>query len=600
MAAIATLALVAATGLGAAADRPAQASPAAGAAVPGELLVGFREGTGSRGRAEAARDAGAAPASPPPAPGVARLRVEEGTSTAEAMAVLADDPAVAWVQPNRYRLPTAAPDDPWFPDLWGLQNRGQVVNGIAGLPGADADVLAAWALVAGGADPLVAVVDTGIAFDHPDLAGAIATNPGESGGGRESNGVDDDGNGFVDDWRGWDFADGDNAPDDADGHGTLVAGTVAARVGNGAGVAGSRAAPGCCRCAWSGRGGATDADIAAAFTYAARLGADVVNASLGGPGASPVIDAAIAAAPGTLFVFPSGNAAKDNDAAPDYPCATDEPNAICVAATDQRDLPAGFSSWGRTSVDLAAPGVNMLSTGLNDEGGPDYRLAAGTSISAPYVAGAAALMLRADATLTASELRDALLRGAEPLPALAGTSVTGARLNVLRSLQIALGQPPQGSPAPAEPIEPAVDDEDDPGTRPLRSGGGRRRAGADRAAPRVTGVRTGALDRPGDPAPAGVRGRPGERHGAPAGAERPARRPSGAPPRAARRRPEPRPGTAGPGALPGRGAGAGRGRERRDGGPLDHAAARRRQKANRPGPGGREPAGSAARVTSPA
>jgi subtilisin family serine protease len=455
--------------------------------VPGELLVGFREGTGSRGRAEAAREAGAATAAPPPVPGVVRLRVEEGTSTADAMAVLADDPAVAWVQPNRYRLPTAAPDDPWFPELWGLQNRGQVVNGTAGLAGADADVVAAWEMVVGGAEPLVAVVDTGIAFDHPDLADAIATNPGESGGGRESNGADDDGNGFVDDWRGWDFADDDNAPDDANGHGTLVAGTIAARVGNAAGVAGVSGGARVLPLRVVGAGGATDADIAAAFTYAARLGADVVNASLGGPGVSPVIDAAIAAAPQTLFVFPSGNAAKDNDVAPDYPCATDEPNAICVAATDQHDQPAAFSSWGAESVDLAAPGVNVLSTGLNDEGRPDYRLAAGTSISAPYVAGAAALMLRADPTLTTAELRDALLRGAEPLPALAGTSVTGARLSVLRSLQIALGQAPQGSPTPVEPgVEP---EEDDLGTRPLSSGGGTRRAGTDRAAPRVTGLR---------------------------------------------------------------------------------------------------------------
>jgi subtilisin family serine protease len=488
-AAFATLALVAVTGLGAAADRPAQASPAAGAAVPGELLVGFREGTGSRGRAEAVRDAGAAPASPPPAPGVARLRVDEGTSTAAAMAVLEDDPAVAWVQPNRYRLPTAAPNDPWFPELWGLQNRGQLVNGTVGLPGADADVVAAWDLVVGGADPLVAVVDTGIAVDHPDLAGAIATNPGESGGGRESNGVDDDGNGFVDDWRGWDFADHDNDAADTNGHGTLVAGTIAARVGNGAGVAGVSGGARVLPLRVVGQAGATDADIAAAFTYAARLGADVVNASLGGPGNSPVIDAAIAAAPHTLFVFPAGNAAKDNDVAPDYPCATDEPNAVCVAATDQNDLPAGFSSWGAKSVDLAAPGVNLLSTGLNDAGGPDYRLASGTSISAPYVAGATALMLRADATLTPTELRNALLLGAEPLPALAGTSVTGARLNVLRSLQIALDQSPQASPS-GEPADPAIDpDEDDLGTRPLRSGDGTRRVGADRAAPRVTGLR---------------------------------------------------------------------------------------------------------------
>jgi subtilisin family serine protease len=490
LAAISSLALISATAIGAAADPAPQATASlpssAGTSVPGELLVGFEDGTGARARAAVAEDAGTAPVDAPPAPDVAHLRVEPGTSTKEATAALAADPAVAWVQPNRLRQPAVVPDDAWFPDQWGLQNGGQVVNGLPGTPGADADVVAAWDMVVGGPEPLVAVVDTGIAADHPDLAGSVATNPGETGGGRESNGIDDDRNGFVDDWRGWDFASGDNDPADTDGHGTLVAGTLAARVGNGVGVAGVSGGARVLPLRVVGPNGATDADIAAAFTYAGKRGARVVNASLGGPGISPVIDAAIAGAPNTLFVFPAGNSAKDNDVAPDYPCATAEPNAICLAATDQNDLPAAFSSWGVESVDLAAPGVNVLSAGLDAEGGPDYRMASGTSVAAPFAAGAAALMLRADPSLTPAELRDALLQGAEPLPQLAGTSVTGARLNVLRSLQIALGQSPQASHTPLPPADPTLAPDDEAVNRPLRSRAGARRAGA---APRVSAVR---------------------------------------------------------------------------------------------------------------
>ncbi|MDX6555200.1 MAG: thermitase, partial [Miltoncostaeaceae bacterium] len=486
---IAIVAASATTGLSSA--PAAQLAPATGETVPGEVLVGFVPGTSSSDRAEVARDADAAPSAPPPAPGVAQLTVDPGTSTAAAIDALEDDPAVAWVQPNYVRMPAGMPDDAWFPEQWGIQNRGQVVNGTGGAAGADADVAAAWDLVPGGSDPLVAVVDTGVALDHPDLASTIATNPGESGGGREANGIDDDGNGLVDDWRGWDFADDDDVPADPNGHGTLVAGTIAARANNGVGVAGVSGGARILPLRVVGPTGATDADIAAAFTYAARRGARVVNASLGGPGASPAMDAAMAAAPETLFVLPAGNAAKDDDVSPDYPCATTAPNAICVAATDQDDGMASFSSWGAVSVDLAAPGVNIISTGIDETGAADYRLANGTSVATPFVAGTAALLLRADPTLTTAQLKTALLAGAEPLAQLAGTSVTGGRLNALRSVQAALGLPLQGSDVIVDLTDPIAVPEDDPGLgeqRPLRGDGGTRAAAADRAAPRVTGL----------------------------------------------------------------------------------------------------------------
>ena len=474
-------------------ERAAAAAPSA-SAVPGEVLVGLRPGTGGRARAEAARRAGARIVGRAPAPGVMRLRVDAG-GFAAALADLRADPAVAWAEPNRYRRLAVAPNDPLFPQLWGLQNRGQTVNGLAGLPGADIDAVAAWDLVPSGPAPLVAVVDTGIALDHPDLTAGIATNPGEQGDGRESNGVDDDGNGLVDDWRGWDFVDGDNDPSDPDGHGTHVAGTLGARSGNGTGGSGVAGSARLLPLRVAGPHGASDADIAAAFAYAGRRGARVVNASLGGPGASTAIDVAMLAFPETLFVFPAGNAAHDNDVIPEYPCASAVPNAICVAATDQSDGLAAFSGFGATSVHLGAPGTNVLSTA---PGAVDpYRVATGTSVAAPHVAGTAALLLQAAPEASTAQVRDALLVGVDPLPALAGRTVTGGRLNALRSLQALLGLPLGGSPPPALTADSDEDPPAAPGAdptpadpepeaapagevRPLRAGSGARRPGPGR------------------------------------------------------------------------------------------------------------------------
>ena len=193
------------------------------------------------------------------------------------------------------------------------------------------------------------------------------SNAGESGGGRESNGVDDDHNGFVDDVRGWDFTDDGNDPSDGFGHGTHVAGTIGAQGGNGIGVAGVN---------WdtsimpvkvlTDQGWGTQADVAAGFVYAAANGAKVVNASLGGGGDSQVMTDAVRGAPDTLFVVSAGNSHSDNDTGSMAPCTIPSDNLICVAATDKHDALAGFSSYGAQSVDLAAPGVDIVSTAVGD------------------------------------------------------------------------------------------------------------------------------------------------------------------------------------------------------------------------------------------
>jgi subtilisin family serine protease len=424
--------------------------PAASAqteAAAGEVIVRFGAGADSSERADARRSVGAELERTLPVSGLELLVLPEGRSVSGSVGRLQDSPDVAYAEPNFYRGSGATPNDPYFPDLWGLQSVGQPVHGGFGAPDADIDAPEAWDSTTGSANVIVAVVDSGIDQDHPDLRDNTWTNPGETGAGRESNGRDDDGNGRVDDWRGWDWVEGDNSPADANGHGTHVAGTIAARGNDGAGVAGV---------SWRTRlmalrvlgadGSGTVADIVSAYGYASRNGAAVVNASLGGSGLSRSEADAIAAARNTLFVVAAGNGGDDgvgddNDAAPFYPCNHGASNLVCVAATGREDALARFSNFGTSSVDLAAPGTNVVSA----QPGGSYAFYSGTSMATPHVAGAAALVLAARPGARPTEVRQALLDGAERRPTLAGKLATGARLNARGALD---GSPPQSPPVP--------------------------------------------------------------------------------------------------------------------------------------------------------
>jgi subtilisin family serine protease len=301
------------------------------------------------------------------------IEIPEGQSASDAIARYERDPLVAYAEPNGVWRSQATPNDPHLSKLWGLHNTGQAVRGVVGTADADIDATEAWDFTTGSSNVVVAVVDSGIQYGHPDLAPNIWANPGESGSGKETNGIDDDGNGYVDDWRGWDWTSGselvpgsgDNDPLDLNGHGTHVAGTIGARGNDAYGVAGV---------SWDvklmplrvlDRDGVGEFWSAAkAFAYAGQKGAHVVNASLGGDGAPQVVSDAIASAPNTLFVVAAGNDASNNDATPQYPCAYTHSNIVCVAASTSHDELSSFSNWGATSVDLAAPGSNVLSTFL--------------------------------------------------------------------------------------------------------------------------------------------------------------------------------------------------------------------------------------------
>ncbi|MEM7249062.1 MAG: S8 family serine peptidase [Acidobacteriota bacterium] len=389
--------------------------------VAGELLVKFAPSTLAARRVEL-RDRVGAQAAQPLFGGSECLALSAGTSVADAVALLADEPDVLYAEPNYLVSIAAVPNDPLFHQLYGLNNTGQT----GGSTDADIDAPEAWDRTVGSHDVVVAVVDTGVNLAHADLAANLWTNPGEI----PNNGVDDDHNGFVDDDRGWDFINGDNNPGDDQGHGTHVAGTIGAIGDNGIGVTGVCWDVSIMPVKFLGRDGRGPIDAAIeAIAYAVDNGATISNHSWGFFGDSQALGDAVQAASdaGHLMVVAAGNNRSDLDrpGSPGFrPASYDVPGLIAVAATDHRDELASFSNFGLETVDLAAPGVEILSTEL-----VDYERKSGTSMATPHVAGTAALIESVcpgiDRDLTTSLLFD----NVEPLPDLEGKTVTGGRLN---------------------------------------------------------------------------------------------------------------------------------------------------------------------------
>jgi subtilisin family serine protease len=278
-----------------------------------------------------------------------------------------------------------------------------------------------------GADATVAIVDSGVDLGHPDLAPNLWTNAGEIPG----NGTDDDNNGYVDDVHGYDFVDGDGSPQDANGHGTHVAGIVGARGGNGLGVAGV---------AWrarlmavrvlDGEARGTTSDVAQGIRYAVDNGARIVNLSLAGPMSTPDLEDAVRYAQdrGVLIVVAAGNDGHDLASAPTFPAGYGEDNVLGVAATTRDGDLSGVSDYG-PGADLAAPGEEILSTALG--GGYEWRT--GTSMAAPQVAGALVLLAAARPDLDGNGLRAALLGGVRHtgLPVETGGLDAGAALKAV-------------------------------------------------------------------------------------------------------------------------------------------------------------------------
>lgn len=386
------------------------------------------------------------------------------------------------------------PNDPYFSDQWQYNNTGQIVpgpqfdptgeisyetlghvGGAAGTPGDDISAGQAWSIVRGDPnanDPskeiVVAVLDSGIDPTHPDLVNELWTNPREI----PNNGIDDDGDGFVDDVNGWNFVAGNNNITDDNGHGTHVSGIIGAQGNNGIGVTGViqtvKILP---VKIGSAQGTLTTIDIINGIQYVTTLkneGVNIVvaNGSFGGTDFpfNRVENDAVSrmGQAGTLFTVAAGNDAADLDPSQSFPgkFSLNQPNVITVAATDNNDQIAFFSNIGATSVDIAAPGLNILSTfptydvGTYLQNGTlipsntlDYGYDSGTSMAAPMVAGAIALMKAAKPDASMMELKNALLAGADHIAALdkpidAGSPLvsTAGRLNVYKAILNLLNQ----------------------------------------------------------------------------------------------------------------------------------------------------------------
>ncbi|OQY42555.1 MAG: hypothetical protein B6242_16030 [Anaerolineaceae bacterium 4572_78] len=339
---------------------------------------------------------------------------------------LSTDSCIEYVEPNYIIRLDNTPNDPDFNQLWGLDK---------------ISATTAWDIRTE-SSIIIAVIDTGIDYTHPDLAANMWVNQGEI----PNNGIDDDGNGYIDDIYGYDFANGDGEPLDDHFHGTHCAGTIAAIGNNGTGVVGVN---------WSakimalkffkldsfGRPSGKISDAISAIEYATSMGAKITSNSWGGGPESQALSDAIqfAQQKGALFIAAAGNKSVNTDRYSHYPSGYDLSNIISVAATDQYDALSEFSNYGATSVDLGAPGTDIYSTVPNGS----YGTLSGTSMATPHVAGLAGLLWSHNPSWTYRKVRDKILSSVEPLSSLAGKTVSGGRLNAYKALADGTTPPPQ-------------------------------------------------------------------------------------------------------------------------------------------------------------
>jgi subtilisin family serine protease len=352
------------------------------------------------------------------------LRFPEGETVdlAQIAQDLTHDRRVQAVEANLiYRLDATVPNDPDFPRLYGLRNEGA----SSGVVGADLGMTTAWDYSTGSSSVVIGIIDSGVDFNHPDLAANIWKNPGESGvdssgQDRSTNGVDDDGNGYVDDWQGWDFFNNDNNPMDDNSHGTHVAGTIGGQGNNGRGVVGVNWSVSMVPIKVFSASGESSADVLIkGIDYATSLGVVATNNSWGGGAFSDAMLAAIqrAQSRNILFVAAAGNNSSNNDAVAHYPSSYDVPNIIAVASTDRRDLLSSFSNYGVKSVHVAAPGSDIWSTTPNNS----YGLKSGTSMATPHVTGLVALLKSRYPELDAQGLKNRIIGSAQYVSQLQST-----------------------------------------------------------------------------------------------------------------------------------------------------------------------------------
>jgi len=342
-------------------------------------------------------------------------------SEEEAIKKLSSLPGVLYAEPDYILSIDRTPDDPELWRQWGIANTGQVYREDVppGKAGSDGKVLSAWDMTTSSGDVIVAVLDTGVDYSHPDLMANMWTGPSGEHGANVITGTKD--------------------PMDDNGHGTHCAGIIGAVGNNNVGG---------CGVAWQTKlmavkaiganGKAYTSDIIKGIEYATSAGADIISCSFGGPENSQGLYDAIAASP-ALFVCAAGNQGKNNDQEPHYPSSYQLPNIISVAATTSSDTLVPTSNYG-TSVHCAAPGEDLYSTSLSGAGGSRYRYMTGTSQATAFVAGMISLVMSADTSLTAPQIRTLLISTSDRVPELEGKVAAQGRVNLTAALAGISGQ----------------------------------------------------------------------------------------------------------------------------------------------------------------
>jgi subtilisin family serine protease len=407
--------------------------------VQGEVLVKFKKNTQSDTVQSILDEAGAIIKKKARFVDVHLLSIPSNVPVQKAIEALKRNPNIEYAEPNyivsvigEEVSPQLVPNDPRYPEMYGLNNTGQT----GGTSDSDIDAPEAWNMQTGSQGVVIGVIDSGLDFIHEDILGS--TFPGNlwiNSGEIPGNGIDDDVNGYIDDIIGWDFANNDNNPYDDNDHGTHVSGTIGAIGNNGIGTTGVM---------WNAQimalkfldanGFGSTFDAIEAIVYAINNGAKLTNNSWGGGGFSLFLKEAIEASgnAGMLFVTSAGNSGKNTDISPHYPSSYDLDNIISVAATDHNDNKASFSNYGKVSVDNGAPGVSILST----LPGNSYGKFNGTSMATPHVSGVAGLIWSQFPGLTHLEVRALIRERIDLIPGLINKTVSWGRLNAAKALSI--------------------------------------------------------------------------------------------------------------------------------------------------------------------
>jgi subtilisin family serine protease len=354
--------------------------------------------------------------------GIERLRLTAGSDPTAVAATLQSSQLVDLAEPNYLIMADqVSPDDPRFSEQWALRNTGNA--------GTDINAGQAWESTTGSKRTVIAVIDSGIDFTHPDLSNNQWGNSLEL-----ANDLDDDRNGFINDFHGWDFVANTKEIKDEQGHGTAVAGIIAAQGNNATGITGVMWSAGLMSVRVLDKTGTGDiASAVEAIDYAVTNGAQVINCSWGTDDASIALLEAInqASRRGVIVVTSAGNDSRDIEKTPRYPASYDLNNLMTVASTDNADLPATWSNWGATHVTINAPGKDILTTKM----GGDYQMVSGSSASAPLVIGVAGLIKTLRPWLNADLTREIIIRGARKVSSLTGKVASGGVVNATGAVE---------------------------------------------------------------------------------------------------------------------------------------------------------------------